>query len=488
MKKQEKINLLAKTTNDPVLFCKHVLGNDLHPKQVEILNAIGNPAYRKVIVKSGHQMGKTFITARAMLWFLMKHPHSRVIATANTFHQVEKVLFIELTKAFWDIAPKLPLYGLDISKIKLNRTNLEIARDWFISGVSVDNHQSVSLQGHHEDNIMVVIDESSGIHENVWMAIESLLAGGENTKLFAIGNPLVTSGRFYDYFSLPQPDTTKLITMSCYDNPDFIANGIKTIDDVLNVDIKTLKITRSHLVSVRYVREQFLDYGQAIYDTRCLGEFSTVSDEALVGLKDFNDAVGREIEVNEEDPKTMGVDPAWMGTDKSVVCIQQSNKVLIYITFEKLDGPQLASRIKEIADEWDIEGKNIFIDVVGIGTSTFDHVKRLIPGVWGVSGGYKSDWDIEITKDDFVNLRAKLHIRIMRLFKKGLISLPADSPVLEILKRELMTIQWELNSNEKFVIEKKENIKKKLNGRSPDYTDATTLSLCKKIGGFYPKI
>src|SRR5205807_8950517 len=48
-------------------------------------------------------------------------------------------------------------------------------------------------------HMLVIFDEASGIPDEIWDAAEAV-AVGENNKILAIGNPLITGSRFYRKF------------------------------------------------------------------------------------------------------------------------------------------------------------------------------------------------------------------------------------------------------------------------------------------------
>lgn len=54
-----------------------------------------------------------------------------------------------------------------------------------------------NMQGFHEDNMLFIVDEASGVADPIMEAITGTLAG-ENNKLLLMGNPTKTSGTFYD--------------------------------------------------------------------------------------------------------------------------------------------------------------------------------------------------------------------------------------------------------------------------------------------------
>ena len=66
---------------------------------------------------------------------------------------------------------------------------------WF--GVARTATKPENMQGFHEDNMLFIVDEASGVADPIMEAILGTLSG-ENNKLLMCGNPTKTTGTFYD--------------------------------------------------------------------------------------------------------------------------------------------------------------------------------------------------------------------------------------------------------------------------------------------------
>ena len=60
----------------------------------------------------------------------------------------------------------------------------------------------VNMQGWHEGRVLVIADEAGGIEPPIFDAIQGLVAGGDSAIL-AIGNPIESSGPFFDLAPTP---------------------------------------------------------------------------------------------------------------------------------------------------------------------------------------------------------------------------------------------------------------------------------------------
>src|SRR5262249_39826041 len=81
--------------SDPVGYCRDVLRVQLTPEQGAILRALRAPPYR-VLVKSAHSVGKTFLAAAAVNWWFDCFDPSAAITTAPTERDVVDLLWTEI--------------------------------------------------------------------------------------------------------------------------------------------------------------------------------------------------------------------------------------------------------------------------------------------------------------------------------------------------------------------------------------------------------
>ncbi len=193
----------------PEKFAIQILGTHWWSAQIEIALSIANN--RRVAVKSANGVGKTFLAADLAIWYLLTHPNSIVLTTAPTWRQVRNLLWEEIARKFENAKTRLP--G------KLNTVRLTIDSSWYAMGLSASD--SVTFQGFHAEHMLIILDEASGISEGIWEAVEGIAVGADN-RILAIGNPLVTSGRFYRLFR----DDSGWVkhTISAFDHPNVKGN------------------------------------------------------------------------------------------------------------------------------------------------------------------------------------------------------------------------------------------------------------------------
>lgn len=194
---------------NPVLFSREVCKFEPDEWQREVLVDLATQP--RVAIKSGQGVGKTSVEAVAVLWFLTCFSFPRVVATAPTKQQLHDVLWSEISK--WMTHSDLLSELLRWTKTYVYMTGYE--KRWF--AVARTATKPENMQGFHEDNMLFVVDEASGVADPIMEAIKGTLSG-ENNKLLLCGNPTRTSGTFFDAFNADRELYT-CHTVSSLDSP-----------------------------------------------------------------------------------------------------------------------------------------------------------------------------------------------------------------------------------------------------------------------------
>ena len=179
--------------DDPVLFVKEVLGATPYDYQSEFLEAIAN-GERKMSVRSGHGTGKSTSASWAMLWYVLLRFPNKVVVTAPTSSQLFDALFAELKRWINELPPNLQ----QLLNVKSDRVELTAAAsEAFISARTSRAETPEALAGVHSENVLLVVDEASGVPEKVFEAAAGSMSGHNATTLL-LSNPTRSSGTFYE--------------------------------------------------------------------------------------------------------------------------------------------------------------------------------------------------------------------------------------------------------------------------------------------------
>src|SRR5690242_358135 len=90
----------------PMHFALKILGSRWWSAQEDVGNALVRN--RRVVVRSGNGVGKSYLAADLALWFLYTHSPAIVVTTAPTKRQVKQVLWREIRHRMVTARKRLP--------------------------------------------------------------------------------------------------------------------------------------------------------------------------------------------------------------------------------------------------------------------------------------------------------------------------------------------------------------------------------------------
>jgi hypothetical protein len=489
---------LENLQKNPELFFEKVLGVEtLEEYQREVIRTVA--ANERTAVAACHDLGKSFLMARIVLWFASCFPYSKVITTAPTYNQVKNILWSEIRSAH--SRAKLPLGG------KLNLTDWQLSRegDWFAIGFTPKNEvqsgegqgTQSSFQGFHAPYLMVVFDEATGIPPGVWTMAEGLLTSA-NVKFVAIGNPTSRNSEFFRCFKSP---AWSKVNLSCFNSPNLQANGLTDMAKI-EAELETLKsmldgeaqarmaryvAPKPYLLSAKWVMASIIKWGlkHPLTVSKIFGQFPEEGDDALMPLGIIEEAQRREYEVKESDRKTIGVDVARFGSDSTVIHAMHGRKVIKKKTMSKRDTVAVTGEV--LALERDLGGVNVIVvDETGLGSGVVDMLNeakrdgKTKAEIRGVQFGAAVECDgpkdcdhKDCDKARYANVKAKMFGLLGDdLKRQDGIALLDEAIYLE----ELPSILYGFDSKGRMVIESKDDYKKRTGRGSPDTADSLALA------------
>lgn len=442
---------LTRALDDPEWWVRTVLGHNPWQKQIEILESVRDNT--TTAVKSCHGAGKSFSAADVALWYLYTHRPSIVLTTAPTDRQVRGILWKEIRKSHG--RAKFPLGGNMLTQ------ELKLDADWFAWGFTAPDYDPDRFQGFHEIHILVVVDEASGVSEEIFEGIDGVLTS-EHARLLMIGNPTNPSGRFAKAF---KSQGVSKISISAFDTPNFTEFGI-TKEDIRNDTWKekiTDELPAPFLVTPRWVADRRKDWGESspLFLSRIDALFPAQSDDTLIPLHLIEAAVGRNLVPDE--PSELGVDVARFGADETVIMHRAGPVARIIKTLPTCDTMELTGHV--VQSIRDTQAAAAKIDGVGVGAGVLDRLVELnYPAFDMQSGSGATD------PEKYKNARAEWWWGLRTRFEDGDIDIEND----EILISQLANIKYKVTSRGQILIESKEDMKKR-GLPSPDRADTLML-------------
>jgi len=427
--------------DDPVRFVEEVLGATPLPYQKDFLNAIARNE-RKISIRSGHGTGKSTSASWAMLWYLLLRFPNKVVVTAPTSGQLFDALFAELKRWISELPPQLQ----QMLTVKSDRVELAAApSEAFISARTSRAETPEALAGVHSDNVLLVVDEASGVPEKVFEAAAGSMSG-HNATTILLSNPTRSSGTFFES-QTRMADSWWTQRWSCVDSP---------------------------LVSDEFVQEMRERYGEEsnAFRIRVLGEFPLSDDDTIIPYHLVESAVHRDLEVHEDTPSVWGLDVARFGTDKTALCKRQGPIVTEIRAWRGLDLMQTVGRV--VAEYEGLppsaQPREILVDSIGVGAGVVDRLHEMGLPVRGVNVS-----ETPSLKETYMNLRTELWFKTKGWLENRSCKLPEN----EQLMAELTSIKYSFTSSGKMKAESKDEMRKRGLG-SPDLADALCLTMASE--------
>jgi phage terminase large subunit len=452
---------------NPVEAIKDWFGVAPEDYQGEILSDLFG-AHNRVSIKSGHGVGKTSTEAWANWLYLNTRANSRIVATAPTQSQLKDILWPECAKWHQKMPPELASQW-DISDTHIR--SKQAPKTWFATARTSNKQEN--LQGFHGDNIMVLVDEASGVPQPVFEVIEGILTGadehGLEAKLLMAGNPTQTAGEFYNSFHSNKTLYARF-TISGDVHPPKDKNGGK--------------IYVSRRVSDAYRHTMAKKYGKdsAVYDVRVRGLFPVLDDRVVVPLMWAERA--QFVELPPFDPIadaiTLVMDVARFGGDETTLSAIRRGHSLWMKVWPKTSTNECVDILTEHRKSLELQGLRVgrvIIDEPGVGGGVVDQAKRAGLPVTPYNGGGGLSVENGDPEEDvrmFANRRSRDWWHVRRLLEQGKTRIPED----ETLVNQLASVRYEYNERDKIIVESKRKMRERLGeDASPDRADTIVMGL-----------
>lgn len=310
---------------------------------------------------SGHGVGKSALTAWLVGFIMATRPGAKGMVTAATASQLETKTWAEVNK-FNSRSIVGHWFEVTTGRGSMKMVRRGSSEDWRVDAITCRKENSEAFAGQHsvQSTSFYILDESSGVPFEIFSTAEGGLTDGE-PMFFSFGNPLRTTGRFFQFF-----------------------HRLKHRWVLFRVDSREVPITNK-----QYLNEQIQDWGidSDWVRSRILGLFPRASDVQLIPF-DIVEAARDRPEVSlPDDPLVMGVDVARGGEDRSVIAwrrgfsarsVKHGGCCPNMITMrgdETRDTMRLVSVVIEQARQHSPDA--IFVDSTGVGGPIADRLREL---------------------------------------------------------------------------------------------------------------
>lgn len=272
--------------------------------QCEELDRLGahlqNPETRYTLyqrwISSGHGPGKTTLLAFLAWWNQSTFLDAMARITANTDRQLTGTTSPEFARWFRQ-AINAHWFTANVSSIKANDDRHE--QTWRLDFVpwSMENPQAFAGKHNSLRRMMYGFEEASPIPSEIFKVARGGLTDAQTERiLFAIGNPTLNTGEFYErvFGSMRTEGTYRVIDSRTVEGCD-----LKEIDD--------------------WLKECAGDEDADYFRVRARGLFPKGGSGQFIDLETISLAQSRRVVALSTDPLVVGVDFAWGGADDNVI-------------------------------------------------------------------------------------------------------------------------------------------------------------------------
>lgn len=417
----------------PAVYAKEVLGAQPTDQQYEAGRAIVER--RKVSIRSGHGTGKSAFIAWCILWFESCYFPCKIPCTAPTSHQLSDVLWSELAKWHRKLRERYEQLGAQFDWTSDKFFLISHPQESFAVARTSRPENPEALQGFHSENILFLIDEASGISEQVFQVAEGALST-DGAFVVMAANPTREDGYFHDSHHKRRE------SWAC-----------------LHWDGEA-----SPLVSKEYIDEMKKKYGvdSPIYQVRVKGNFATAVD-GVIPLNLCEEAKARNVGAVASAEERWGLDVARFGDDSTALAKRKGN-IQVEPTKEWYgkDTMQTVGILKNEYDAAKIKPAVIAIDVIGLGAGVVDRAAELGLPVQAVNVAESPS-----VEDRYMRLRDELWFKGREWLAARDCKLADDDALIA----ELTTPKYKIESSGKIKVEGKDEMRKR-GVASPNRADA----------------
>lgn len=461
----ELIDDIFSFTHNPLGFVKYAfpwtVDSSLQDRQIEgwqeeILTEIGDKLKAgtidtqqaiQIAVASGHGIGKSALVSWLILWAMSTCVDTKGVVTANTENQLKTKTWAELAKWYRLCICK---HWFKYTATALFSSNADHEKTWRIDMVPWSERNPEAFAGLHNKGkrIIFIFDEASAILDLIWEVSEGALTD-EDTEIIwcAFGNPTRNTGRFKECFG---QYAHRWITKQ--------------------IDSRSVSITNK-----TQIQKWIDDHGEDsdFVRVRVRGLFPSSSDMQLIPTDWVENAQKREEFYTLDDPLILGLDIARGGEDDNVIWARRGKDArsippLIIPGSETRDSMRLVGRV--VTHVQQLNPDAVFVDSTGVGGPVADRLRQL--GVNAIDVNFASK---AMNSSDYANMRGEMWCKMKEDLKTSL-AIPDD----KYLYRELIAPEYHYDISNRILLEKKDDIKKRLK-YSPDRADALALTYAMPV-------
>lgn len=436
-----------------------------------------------VSLPSATGTGKTYLASRIAIWFFDVFDNSLIVCAAPTRDQLNDNLWAEITDAAKKLKINKPNLNITKSRISMGSNDDEQSKWQIVKRTAGEGSEkqekksTVKAQGFHNENMLFIVDEMTGTPLSLIEAFIQTCVS-HNNLILGLGNPDHELDALNQF---SQRHRVNSYRVSSYDHPNVVGeeNVIKGAVTQISIDSKAN------------------DFGEDsdFFKSRVRGICPKQRNNSLFSLQALERCIQEDVPFDDSYP-AIGIDPSRSekGDDASVVygfnnhldkiisfkCPRASHIVgnLMLTNFEVEELGLNNYGLDTLEEAQILNDMNIGCDAGNPGYVVAEEFERIGKNITILHGSAKVDQDRLRYNDEgntvitFFNLRSQMYYELATDIKDIQISINiTDEFVLRKIRKQMSAVQFHYRNGKMFV-NKKEEIKRMLGGRSPDELDA----------------
>lgn len=485
----------AKYEKDFPGYVRDVLKATLTPDQERIAAAFHQPPYR-VMVKSGHGIGKSWLAAAVTSWWYDTRNPSVAVTTAPTQRDVYDILWAEVRLQRQRAGRPDTFVGPAIAEMRTSQ-------DHYAKGFTARSGES--FQGRHPPRMLIVFDEAEGIDSIFWDTANTMFHADGNHLWLAILNPTTTTSQSYQEENAVGPDGQPkwhVFSISSLDHPNIAAElaglppvvpGAVSLSQVkdwladwfepINAgDIDPTRDIEFPPGSAQWYRPGPEGEARALGRRPSAGTYGVWSEQLWRRAAEPQNPLTPTL----RDMPQIGCDVARYGDDKTEIHVRVGGVSYHHEEHSGWSTVRTADRLAELADEWTawansrrprqaqpltVQVVPIKIDDTGVGGGVTDILISRRYNAVAVNAAETAS-----SNDRYPRVRDEMWFVVAERARAGTLDLSRlPKRTLAKLRSQALAPQWAPTVDGRRQVEPKKDTKKRI-GRSPDGMDAVNLA------------
>ena len=390
------------------------------------------------MVKSARGTGKTFVISGLTFYFLVCYNDVNIRILSPSEQQLRTVFMREINKHHSNMHPTFQdFYDVKSMSIshKTKTNNIAVC-------VTANPERSENVSGVHAETQIYLLDEASGIADEIYSTTLGSLGTAQNGGYFiGVSNPnRGTGGNFYS---------------------DLFAKMVS------GWELLTFTAEKCKMISKEWIEEMKTIYGEDgdEYRVSVLGEFPRADGSSFIPESIIEEAITRIIPYQNYNtyPIILGVDIARsLSGDKTVFAVRQGPKLLDLIALQTINTMEIVAKLKDTFKAYPIVAA--YGDSTGVGGPVLDRARELGINITDVIAAGTSRDPLQ-----YANIRTELWGEMREWLQF------ANIPDHYDLKRELSTMTWGYSGRMQMQLTSKKQLKSQ-KIPSPDHADALALT------------